>query len=324
MMTYSPPFEITSEVLQLSQAIAYELGIISGVKLTSVPVKLRRSNKIQTIQSSLAIEGNTLSIEQITDIMEGKRVVGPSKDIKEVQNAIILYDQLTQFDPLSIESFLQAHSILMEGLEKESGVWRSGGVGIFKGSEVAHMAPPAKRVPNLMTDLFSFIEKKEETSWLIKACVFHYELEFIHPFIDGNGRMGRLWQQLLLMKENSIFEFIPVEAMIKHHQHEYYDVLGQCDAKGESTMFIVFALEQILATLKEYTVSATSQIVHPNDRLEYARDRVEDEWFSRKQYINVHKDISSATASRDLALGLEKKVLTKKGSKNQVRYKFIG
>lgn len=321
-MKEKPPFTLTSRILTLTSEISHELGVLEGAKLVPFSVELRRSNRIKTIQSSLAIEGNTLSTEQITALIEGKPVLGPKSDILEVENALKLYDNLQAYNPTSVQHIKKAHKLLMQGLIKDNGKFREKGVGVFKGKAVSHMAPPAKRVPKLMTDLFKYIKSDKESPWLIKACVFHYELEFIHPFSDGNGRMGRLWQQLLLMKEDPSFEFLSVEGLIKEHQKDYYNVLECCDRAGDSTEFIEFSLEIILASLQEYTSQATSPIKEPSSRLEFAREHVAKEWFSRKDYIQCLKDISSATASRDLLLGVESKTLEKKGAKNQVLYTF--
>lgn len=322
-MKYTPPFKITPLILQKSQDISRELGVLSGAKIDHVPLKLRRINSIKTIQSSLAIEGNTLGIDQVTHIFEGKRVLGPAKDIIEVNNAIKLYQNLPRINPLSIDDLLKAHRVLMNNLIKDNGKWRAGGVGIFKGNEVAHVAPPVKRVPLLMGSLFEFLTKSRDVSWLLKACIFHYELEFIHPFPDGNGRMGRLWQQLILMKEDPIFEFIPIEVLIKENQEDYYRVLAACDQSGDSTLFIEFSLDQILASLKEYTQSTQTSVRDTKSRLDFARAKMTQEWFSRKDYLELHKNISTATASRDLLQGVDEGILQKKGKNNQVRYSFI-
>jgi Fic family protein len=318
---YQAPFRINSLILKLSQDISHELGVLSGAKLCPVPIELKRKNRIKTIQSSLAIEGNTLDIEQITSIIDSKQIIAPKKDIVEVQNAIIVYDKLSLWNPMFIQDLQEAHRLLMKNLIVSNGRWRTTGVAIFKKQEISHMAPPSKRVPILIENLFNFLKHDQNASWLLKACIFHYELEFIHPFIDGNGRIGRLWQQLLLMKENPIFEFISVESIIKQNQKEYYNALGECDQQGESTIFIEFSLKQILTTLKQYTASISSQATNPQQRLEYAKNHI-NTWFARKDYILLHKDISSATASRDLAMGLEKNILLKIGSNNQVQYKF--
>lgn len=323
IMTYMPPFKITPFILKTSQDISRELGIIVGRKITEAPLKLRRNNNIKSIQASLAIEGNTLTLNQVTDILEGKRVIGPSKDILEVKNALSLYENLKIFDPLKIDNLLQAHAILTQVLTEENGKWRSGAVGIFKGKEVSHIAPPAKKVPQLMQDLFDFLSNNNEFSWLIKACVFHYELEFIHPFSDGNGRIGRLWQQLILMKEDPIFEYIPLEVLVKDHQQEYYDVLGESDKQGESTSFIEFSLKTIHQALSSYSKTAPTLSKDYISRLTYAKGILSKDWFSRKDYLEIHKDISTATASRDLLSGIKKGMIKKKGQKNQIQYCFI-
>lgn len=322
MKIYTPPFQITALILKLSEAIAHQLGLLEGWQLLAPQVQLRRSHQIKTIQASLAIEGNTLTVEQITALLSGKRVLGPSKDILEVKNAVQVYANLQSLNPLDIKDLLQAHAVLMQNLLANVGQFRKGNVGILKGDQVAHIAPPAIRVPNLMQDLFHFIERDLHTGWLIKACAFHYELEFIHPFEDGNGRMGRLWQQLLLMRYNPVFEFIPVEELIKANQFLYYEALGQSDRLGESTPFIEFSLEIILQAFKQYTQGAQFLKKDALSRLSYVQDYLRGQWFSRKDYILVHKDLSSATASRDLRSGIEQGQLLKKGDHNGTLYMF--
>lgn len=321
-MSYKPPFRITSVILKLSQEIFREIGVLSGAKLDIAPIRLRRENSIRTIQASLSIEGNTLNLEQVTDVFDGKRVKGDPKDILEVRNAIDLYDDLKKFNPISQNDLLRAHKILMNNLVSSAGKYRMGGVGIFKGNEVAHVPPSAKQVAGLMSDLFRFIKQETEISWLIKACIFHYEFEFIHPFDDGNGRIGRLWQQLLLMKEDEVFEYIPVEELIKDNQEGYYRVLGECDKKGDSTPFIEFSLDKILKSMQLYNQATTLSMTDSTSRLHYASSKLSKEWFSRKDYQSIHRDISSATASRDLHFGVINKILLRKGEKNQVLYTY--
>lgn len=322
MTNSKPPFQITNRILHLLQDISYELGILLGAKLYLPPIKLRKNNQIKTLQSSLAIEGNTLTIEQITDLINGKRVLAPEKDILEVKNAIELYDNLTIFNPLEIESLLKAHKILMQGLIADNGVWRKGGAGVFKGKELVHFAPPANRIESLIQNLFDFMRQDNDISGIIKACIFHYEFEFIHPFSDGNGRIGRLWQQLLLMQTNKIFEYVSVESLIRNNQAEYYSVLSKCDKLGDSTLFIEFMLNQIFAALKLYSNNIVYEANSPLSRVEFARVTLVNKWFTRKDYIIVHKNISTATASRDLIYGLEQGILISKGEKNQTYYKF--
>ena len=322
-MSYKPPFKITNNILLLIQDISKSLGFLSGAKLKLQPTTLRKSNKIQTIQSSLAIEGNNLTIDQITAVLLGKKVLAPKKDIIEVQNAIKVYEQICNYNPLSLNDFLNSHKLLLQDLAEDNGKWRSGNVGIMRGNKVVHIAPKAKKVNDLMLELFDFLKSNKDVSWLIKACVFHYELELIHPFSDGNGRMGRLWQQIILMKEDKIFEYIPIEALIKDNQEQYYKVLGICDNVGESTLFIEFMLEQISHAIGSYNENILSNVNTPTMRLEYARDYFINKSFSRKEYILLHKNISTATASRDLKYALDQKKLQRIGDKNQSIYRFI-
>jgi len=322
-MTAKPPFTITSHILSLSQDINRKLGLLEGLRIQPTPIKLRKDNQIKTIQSTLSIEGNSLELDQVQSILDGKIILAPEKDIIEVKNAIDLYENINTLNPLSLQSFKHAHKTLMISLIPQCGKFRDKGVGIFKGTEVSHVSPPAKMVPKLMKDLFDFIKKETDLSWLIKACVFHYELEFIHPFSDGNGRMGRLWQQLILMKEDPIFEFISVESLIKKSQERYYHVLAECDSEAESTKFIEYSLAQILEALDEYVQTVSGKPMDPDDRIRFAKTKLNESWFSRKDYITLHKNISSATASRDLLRGIEARLLEKSGEKNKTKYRFI-
>ena len=322
-MAYTPPYRITPTILQKSQEIAHELGILLGRRLIDIPMTLRRAHNIKTIQASLAIEGNTLSLDQVTAMFDGKKVLGPQKDIREAHNAILLYQNLKSYEPLEIDDLLKAHNVLMDGLIPQAGRWRNGSVGIFKGKEVSHIAPSAQRVPELMHDLFFFIKEEKNLPWLLKACIFHYELEFIHPFQDGNGRMGRLWQQLLLMKEDPVFEYLPVEVLIKNSQEEYYSILAKSDQEGESTPFIEFSLTMIQQALSTYATSSIPRISDSQSRLLYAKVKMKKDWFSRKDYVDCHKGLSQPTASRDMAFGLTEGLLIKKGTHNQTRYFFV-
>jgi Fic family protein len=274
----------------------------------------------KNIHSSLSIEGNTLTEEQITALIENKRIIGPKKDVNEVLNAISVYNQLHSFDPKSSKSFLKAHEILMNGLVPENGKYRKKGVGIMAGDRMAHMAPPAENVAHLMKDLFSYLKDSKEIS-LIKSCVFHYEMEFIHPFIDGNGRMGRLWQTLILMKEYPVFEFIPFENRIHKTQGNYYHALSQSDKSGNSTPFIEYMLNVINDSLYNM-LDFKSRILNTEDRLTYFSELNQTE-FSRKDYMNVFKEISSATASRDLKKGVELRLFDKEGDKTKTSYRII-
>ena len=316
----TPPYQITSEILKLIAVISEKIGHINAKFLDKPSPKLRKENRIKTIHSSLSIEGNTLTEEQITALIEKKRVIGPEKDVNEVLNAIAVYDQLKLFDPTSSKSFLKAHEILMKGLISTNGKYRKTGVGIMAGNRIAHLAPPADNVPFLMNDLFNYLKKSNELT-LIKSCVFHYEMEFIHPFIDGNGRMGRLWQTLILMKENSVFEFIPFENSIHKTQKDYYHALSNSDKSGSSTPFIEYMLHVINDSLSNL-LDFKSRVMTMDDRLTYFSETIDSE-FNRKDYMRVFKEISSATASRDLKYGVDQGIFEKWGDKSNTTYRII-
>ena len=316
-----PPYDLTNEILKLIASISEKLGEAKASFLDKPSPQLRKQNRIKTIHSSLSIEGNTLSEEQITALLENKRVVGPQKDLLEVLNAIKVYEDLRQFDLLSKRSFLAAHRVLMDGLMEKPGRFRTSNVGIVQGSKVAHLAPPAGNVDHLMSELFQYLKKEGELV-LVKSCVFHYELEFIHPFLDGNGRMGRLWQTIILMQEYPIFEYLPFETMIRQTQQEYYASLSESDKAGKSTVFIEYMLKVIDRALAEQ-LDFRNRTFTSKDRLEYFLSQGVTE-FSRKDYLKVFKDLSTATASRDLKEGVESGLLEKEGDKRNTVYKVKG
>ena len=247
---YVPPFEITEEISNLIINIAEIVGHLSAFAGNMPAPMLRKQNRIRTIQSSLAIENNSLSVEQVTAILNGKRVLGAPNEIKEVKNAVDAYNLLFELNPYKESDLFRAHRLMMSDLVSENGRYRSEGVGIFDGSSCIHLAPPAIRVPVLMKDLLLWA-RDTNVHPLIRSCVFHYELEFIHPFADGNGRIGRMWQTLLLMQWNPIFAWIPVETIVKEHQQEYYAAIASSDRSGKSTDFIVFMLHCLLDALQE-------------------------------------------------------------------------
>ena len=242
-MTY-PPYTITSAILKRVAGISEQLAALAAVRGLAVELlspHLRRENRIRTIHASLAIENNTLSLEQVTDIINGKAVIGPPRDIQEVHGAVSAYEKLDTWQPHKLDDMLSAHAILMRDLVEKPGSLRTGGVGVFQGNRVVHMAPPAHLVHEHLKKLLGWLEKTDEHP-LVSSCVFHYEFEFIHPFADGNGRMGRLWQTLILSKWNSLFPHLPVETIVRNRQAEYYDSLGRADAQGEATAFVEFML----------------------------------------------------------------------------------
>ena len=265
---YIPPYSITDATIALIAEIGEIIGSISTKNGLDVNPRLRRDNRIRTIHASLAIENNSLSLEQVTDVVNGRRVLGSPDEIREVKNAYEAYDLLLTFDPYSISDLLTAHKILMIDLTKEAGCLRSGGVGIFAGEQLVHMAPSATVIPELLENLFSWA-READVHPLIKSCVFHYEFEFIHPFEDGNGRMGRMWQTLLLYKWKPIFAWLPVESIIRERQQAYYDTLGACDKAADSGAFIEFVLCAIRDTLRELvtTEQVTVQVTEQVERL---------------------------------------------------------
>ncbi|OGT71053.1 MAG: cell filamentation protein Fic [Gammaproteobacteria bacterium RIFCSPLOWO2_02_FULL_57_10] len=244
-MKYIPPFIISPTVLNLLARISEAVGRLSVEMDQAQSLRLRRINRIRTIHGSLAIEGNTLSEEQITAILDGKRVLAPPRDITEAHNALAVYDELAQFVPHRETDLLEAHRRLMIGLLPDAGRYRLGGVGVMQGEQVVHMAPPANRVSILMRNLLGWLADTDIHP-LISSSVFHYEFEFIHPFSDGNGRMGRLWQTLILSRWQPLFAYIPVESLVHQHQNEYYQALNQSTARSDSEPFIIFMLSMIL------------------------------------------------------------------------------
>ncbi|MDZ4349845.1 MAG: Fic family protein [Xanthomonadaceae bacterium] len=248
MGAYQPPYTITPEILNRVAAISEAIGRLAVLTDQAKALRLRRINRIRTIRGSLAIEGNTLSEAQITAILDGKRVIAPPREVQEVKNALAAYDRFETWKPGAEEDLLEAHRILMAGLIDEAGQYRHGGVGVMAGQQVIHMAPPADRVPDLMTDLFGWLSGTDAHP-LIASSVFHYEFEFIHPFADGNGRMGRLWQSLILARWNPLFAGVPVESLIFEHQAEYYQAIQESTQQTDAAPFIAFMLRMLHAAV---------------------------------------------------------------------------
>lgn len=306
--------------MQLVASISERIGAINRTHLYKPPTELRKKNRIKTIKFSLEIEGNTLTEEQITALLENKRVLAPKKDILEVQNAIKVYEHLNTFNPFQLKDLERAHAILMNGLIEQPGRLRTKNVGIVKGSKVEHIAPKGSMVNGLMKDLLKYL-KDDKDLILIKSCVFHYEFEFIHPFMDGNGRMGRLWQTLILMQQYPVFEFLPVEHLIKLNQAEYYAKLSELDKKGQSTPFIEFMLQIILESLDEL-LQTQKVTLHTEDRIRLFGEKIGKNKFGRKDYLTYFKTISAPTASRDLKWAVDHGFLIKFGEQRLTEYQF--
>lgn len=317
-MFKKPPLRITSCILNTVQDISLLLGRYSDNFQIHSNVKLRKANHIRTIKSTVSIEGNSMSLEQVTDVLNGQRIIAPEREIREVKNAISVYERFNEFDAFCLNDLLKAHGIMMKGLTEESGNFRSTGVCIMRGIQCIHIAPPATEVSGLIANIFSYL-KESDDSLLIKSCVFHYEFEFIHPFCDGNGRIGRLWQQLILAKLHPIFKLVCIEELLEKFQSEYYAALQRSDKKGSSEDFVEFMLEIIKEALKQLKLKPNIENNYES-RLSYAQGLLTN--FKRSDYMKIFPEISTATASRDLANGVKSGILKRSQSNNQTVYMF--
>lgn len=274
---YKPPFTITNQMVSLCISITEKIGNINNYQsLKRMPI-LRKNNKIKSIHSSLAIEANSLSLTQVKDVIDGKIVVGPKKEIQEVKNAYNLYSMFDQLNCFDEKDLLKAHRILTYLIDEESGKYRNHPEGVFDEDKVIFVAPPKNMVPNLMKDLFEWLKNDKETPLLIKSCVFHYEFVFIHPFGDGNGRTARFWQNLLLSRWNSIFEYIPLESQIYKYQSEYYNKIAICHKNGNSNEFIEFILLMLNKILDEVLVNTQKESRHISEQVNKLLSVMEDE-----------------------------------------------
>jgi len=288
---YKPPFTVSAKAINLIAMISSQLERYAIRMEQEDTLRLRRANRIKTIHSSLAIEGNTLSEGEVQAVLEGKKVAAPLKEIQEVKNAIKTYELYPKLNPFSIQDLLLAHGTMMSGLVDEAGMFRKGGVGVFDGDKPIHIAPPADRVRDLMSDLFGWLENADD-HLLIRSCVFHYEFEFIHPFADGNGRIGRLWQSLILGRLNPIFEHLPVENMVYSNQQAYYHAINRSSDLGDSGPFIDFMLEEILNALVDHQGKSNADIADEKG-LNYQQQRV-------LGYLRADRHTTAAKIAADL------------------------
>ena len=288
---YKPPFTVSAKAINLIAKISGQLERYAIRMEQEDTLRLRRANRIKTIHSSLAIEGNTLSEGEVQAVLEGKKVVAPLKEIQEVKNAIKTYELYPKLNPFSIQDLLLAHGTMMSGLVDEAGMFRKGGVGVFDGDKPIHIAPPADRVRDLMSNLFGWLENADD-HLLIRSCVFHYEFEFIHPFADGNGRIGRLWQSLILGRLNPIFEHLPVENMVYSNQQAYYHAINRSSDLGDSGPFIDFMLEEILNALVDHQGKSNADIADEKG-LNYQQLRV-------LGYLRADRHTTAAKIAADL------------------------
>jgi Fic family protein len=253
-INYKPPYEITPNIVNLVAEIAEAVGRFTALGDKSLTPKLRRENRLRSIQASLAIENNTLTLTEVTALINGKRVAGSAREIQEVKNAFAAYEALENWTPTSFDDLLAAHKLMMDSLVEDAGHFRTGSVGVFKGEQLVHMAPPAKRVPFLMSDLMTWLANTKEHP-LVASSLFHYEFEYIHPFSDGNGRMGRLWQTVILKTWKPLLAYLPVETVIKANQRDYYAALAQADKEANATGFVEFLLQSLLKSLSSDQVT---------------------------------------------------------------------
>ena len=305
MKNKEPPFELTNQIIDYVAEIAELVGRLTVTSPLSASPTLRRANRIRTIHGSLAIEQNTLSLEQVTAVLNGKHVLAPPKDIAEVKNAYEIYERLEELDPYSVDDLLTAHGIMTQGLVEESGTFRTRPVGVVDSEgHVLHFGTLPQYVPDLVMELLDWA-KTSEVHMLIRSCVFHYEFELIHPFADGNGRVGRLWHTLLLSKWNPAFAWLPVESIIHDRQQEYYDAINVSNDAGESTAFIEFMLSAIKASLMD-TINTSDEMS------DGPMDKSTIRWKQIEKFLKTHEfimnadvralcDVSAATANRILA-----------------------
>lgn len=305
MKNKNPPFEITNKIITLVADISELTGRLTATQGLSMSPTLRRSNRIRTIHASLAIEQNTLSVEQVTAILSGKRIIAPPKDIAEVQNAYEIYEHMDAIDPYSVDDLLGAHGIMMRGLNDEAGVFRSGSVGVVnQAGQVLHFGALLRVVPELVLGLLEWT-RDSDLHMLIRGCVFHYEFEVIHPFSDGNGRMGRLWHTLLLSKWNPIFAWLPVESIIHDRQRDYYAAINASNDAADGTRFVEFMLAAVKASLIE-AINASDEMSDAPLSQEASRQKAIKTFLQQKSFI-MNADVrslcgvSAATANRILS-----------------------
>lgn len=313
MRNKKPPFEITNEILDAVAEIAELVGKVTATQGLSANPTLRRTNRVRTIYSSLAIEQNTLSLEQVTAVLNGKRVIAPPKDIAEVKNAYEIYEMMDTLNPYSVDDLLMAHGVMTRDLVDESGCFRSGPVGVVdKNGNVLHVGTLPDYVPNLVYELLDWVENSN-TNILIKSCVFHYEFELIHPFADGNGRVGRLWHTLLLSKWKPMFAWLPIESIIHDRQEEYYTAINESNVEGESTAFIIFMLSAIKEALTEAveTTEVTQNMTDSDLRLHKIEQFLQNNKYITNADVRQMFTVSSATANRILVNMVEKNLLKK-------------
>lgn len=317
-----PNIDINDRIHRILQRLNRLLGRLEGLRAVA-PEKpeLRRGIRAKTVAATCAIEGNKLDVDEVLTVLSGKTVRTTGKDLMEVKNANAAYEKAVQWKPWSVDDLKDAHYLMMQGLIADAGKFRTGQAGIFHGAKLVHAAPPAKYVAGLVRDMMQALKK---SSWPIpiKALIMHYELEFIHPFADGNGRVGRLWQHVMLLEDSETFSLVPSESIIREQQEQYYKLLRLTDKTSDATEFIIFGLEALEAALNSILPTSTA-ILNPQDRLSHAKEKFSTAFFDRKAYLDLFLGVSTATASRDLTMGVTEGLLRKQGERNQTKYQFL-
>lgn len=318
---YEPPFTMTTTIITLVEEIGEAVGAFVATQDTAKPL-LRRKNRIKTVQGTCAIEGNSLQEAQVTALLDGKRVIGAPQEILEIQNALVLYDQLSLLKSTSLDDMLRAHEFLMKGLVLDAGQFRTGGAGVQKGDDIIHLAPPASQVAPLVSDLFKWLKESEDHP-LIKSSIFHYEFEFIHPFSDGNGRIGRFWQTLILQEWRQFFSMIPMESLIKERQDAYYHALNESTSGGSSTPFVTFMLQVIRDSLQNSPDSSSeeSELSSLCDILQSGPLSLSEIALALK--LKDRKNIMARWISPALASGLIERTIPEKPKSPKQKYRLV-
>ncbi len=322
-MSYIPKYKLNNKMVSLVADISRIIGSVSALSNFDKNPKLRRANRIRTIHDSLAIEQNTLTLEQVTSVLNGKMVIAPPKDIQEVKNAYEIYELLDTLDPYSVDDLLKAHGVMTRGLVEESGAFRTKPVGVVdsKSGEVIHVGTLPAYVPQAVEDLLQWL-KNDDTNDIIKSCIFHFEFESIHPFLDGNGRTGRLWQTLILSKVDPVFAYLPIESMIYKKQDEYYQSINDSDYAGESTEFIIFMLETIKDALVEATTQSDIQSDKQNVTLEEQKiiDLITDNPNITQNELATVLNVTERTIKRRMKTMREKNLIKRENGKRNGRW----
>ena len=327
---YKPPFTLSAKAVGLVADIAAQMERFAIRMEQSDALRLRKVNRIKTIHSSLAIEGNHLRESEVADILDGKTVVAPIREIQEVKNAIRVYEEFENLDPFSVDDLLRAHGLMMAALTDDAGHFRRGGVGVYSESGLVHLAPPAERVRLLMTDLFDWL-KNADDHLLVRSCVFHYEFEFIHPFIDGNGRMGRLWQSLILSRWHPSFAHLPVENMVYANQQAYYDAIAQSTKQGECGPFIDFMLEEIHKSVLQHKGEPLDAPANVGVNVGVnvgANERKVLDWIGKNNHITAKQlavaiNISQRQVERILSSLTKKQLIIREGADKNGYWRII-